>query len=71
MAVLPIVKYGDPVLRNPTKLITEFDEQSTFAELEPRDRRAAEDQLLGALSRLSPEELTVRMPVVYVVGTAR
>lgn len=54
-----------------TAFITEFDEQSTFAELEPRDRRAAEDQLLGALSRLSPEELTVRMPVVYVVGTAR
>jgi peptide deformylase len=26
VAVLPIVKYGDPVLRNPTKLITEFDE---------------------------------------------
>ncbi|HEY2888017.1 MAG TPA: class I SAM-dependent methyltransferase [Candidatus Limnocylindrales bacterium] len=54
-----------------TAFITEFDEQSTFAELDGRERRAAEHQLLGALSRLTAEELTVRMPIVYVVGTAR
>jgi ubiquinone/menaquinone biosynthesis C-methylase UbiE len=51
--------------------ITDFDEQSTFAELEPRERRAAEAELLRALRRLTPAELTVRMPVVYVLGTAR
>ncbi len=27
MAVLPIVKYGDEVLRTPTQLVTEFDEK--------------------------------------------
>lgn len=51
--------------------ITEFDEQSTFAELDRRERRAAERRLLEELRRLTPEALTVRMPVVYVTGIAR
>ena len=54
-----------------TAFITEFDEQSTFAELDRAERRAAERRLLAELRRLSPAELTVRMPVVYVTGTAR
>jgi SAM-dependent methyltransferase len=51
--------------------ITEFDEQSTFESLEPGERRDAESRLLAGLRRLSGDELTVRMPVVYVTGTAR
>ncbi|HEX5452078.1 MAG TPA: methyltransferase domain-containing protein [Candidatus Limnocylindrales bacterium] len=53
-----------------TEFIAQFDEQSTFDELEPRERRRVEDRLRGALSRLSPDELTIRLPIVYVTATA-
>lgn len=51
--------------------ITDFDEQTTFAELGRRDRRDAERRLLAGLRQLTPDELTTRMPVVYVTGVAR
>jgi SAM-dependent methyltransferase len=51
--------------------IAEFDEQSTFAELEPKERERAVARLLERLNGLSSEELTMRLPIVYVTGTAR
>jgi ubiquinone/menaquinone biosynthesis C-methylase UbiE len=51
--------------------VMEFDEQSTFAELGRRERREAGRRLLAELRRLTPDELTTRMPVVYVSGIAR
>jgi ubiquinone/menaquinone biosynthesis C-methylase UbiE len=51
--------------------IAGFDEQSTFAELGRRDRRDAQRRLLQELRRLTPDELTTRMPVVYVTGLSR
>jgi len=51
--------------------ITRFDEQSTFAELERRERRRAEARLLERLRALSPLDLTMRLPIVYVTGVAR
>lgn len=51
--------------------IAEFDEQSTFAELEPAERRRMERRLLERLRSLTAAELTMRLPVVYVTGLAR
>jgi len=57
--------------RSYTAFIAEFDEQSTFAELEPGERRRVERRLVQALERLAPDELTLRIPIVYVTGRAR
>ena len=51
--------------------IAEFDEQSTFAELQPAERRRMERRLLDRLRSLTEAELTMRLPVVYVTGLAR
>jgi SAM-dependent methyltransferase len=51
-----------------TAFISEFDEQSLFAELEADERRRLEVRLLERLGRLSPEELTYRLPIVSVTG---
>jgi SAM-dependent methyltransferase len=51
--------------------IAEFDEQSTFEELAPDERARAERRLLDELGRLTTDELTLRLPIVYVTGTAR
>jgi SAM-dependent methyltransferase len=51
--------------------ITEFDEQSTFEDLGADERAAAESRLLAELGRLTTDELTLRLPIVYVTGTAR
>ena len=56
--------------RSYTDFIAEFDEQSTFDELEPDERAEVEHRLLEELGRLTADELTVRIPVVYVTGTA-
>ncbi|HXI45233.1 MAG TPA: class I SAM-dependent methyltransferase [Candidatus Acidoferrales bacterium] len=50
--------------------IAEFDEQSTFAELESDERRRAEERLLERLRGLSSADLTMRLPIVYVTGEA-
>ena len=49
---------------------TEFDEESLFADLEPRERAEIEAEMLAGLERLSTEELTLRLPVVYAMGRA-
>jgi ubiquinone/menaquinone biosynthesis C-methylase UbiE len=51
--------------------ITDFDEQSTFDSLDAGERSRAERRLLERLRGLSAEELTMRLPVVYVTGVAR
>ncbi|HJW21013.1 MAG TPA: class I SAM-dependent methyltransferase [Candidatus Limnocylindrales bacterium] len=51
--------------------ITDFDEQTTFESLARRERARAESRLLARLRALAPEELTMRLPIVYVTGVAR
>ena len=48
--------------------ISEFDEESLFAELDADERRRLEARLLERLAKLSPEELTYRLPIVSVTG---
>jgi SAM-dependent methyltransferase len=47
---------------------TEFDEESLFAELTPRERRNIQLQIRRRLERLTPEQLTLRLPVVHATG---
>jgi SAM-dependent methyltransferase len=49
---------------------TEFDEESLFAELEPRERREISATIRRRLERLTPEQLTLRLPVVHALGRA-
>jgi ubiquinone/menaquinone biosynthesis C-methylase UbiE len=51
-------------------MLTEFDEESLFADLGRGERRRIERRLLGALGGLSELDLTMRLPLVYVTGTA-
>jgi len=51
-----------------TAFISQFDEESLFAELEEDERRRLEARLLERLGKLSPEELTYRLPTVSVTG---
>jgi len=50
--------------------LTQFDEASLFAELEPAERRDIERTILERIGRLTPEELTLRLPTVYALGRA-
>ena len=50
--------------------LTQFDEESLFAELEPAERREIERTILERIGRLTPEELTLRLPTVYALGRA-
>jgi ubiquinone/menaquinone biosynthesis C-methylase UbiE len=47
---------------------TEFDEASLFADLEPAEREEIVGRLRDRLGRLSADELTLRLPIVYVRG---
>ena len=49
---------------------TEFDEESLFAELDRRERREIERRLRTRLQRLSADDLTLRLPVIYAIGDA-
>ncbi|MEO5703460.1 MAG: methyltransferase domain-containing protein [Candidatus Limnocylindrales bacterium] len=49
---------------------TEFDEASLFDDLEPGERDEIRAKLLERLGALRPEQLTLRLPVVYIVGRA-
>ena len=49
---------------------TEFDEASLFAELEDEERTDIERTILDRLAALTPEQLTLRLPVVYAMGRA-
>jgi SAM-dependent methyltransferase len=50
--------------------LTQFDEESLFAELEPAERRDIERAILERIGRLRPDELTLRLPTVYAMGRA-
>jgi hypothetical protein len=50
--------------------LTEFDEESLFAELDPRERREIKGEIRRRLRKLTTEQLTLRMPVVYAMGRA-
>jgi SAM-dependent methyltransferase len=47
---------------------TEFDEESLFADLDAGERAAIEAEMLAGLERLTSDELTLRLPVVYAFG---
>lgn len=49
---------------------TQFDEASLFEELEPAERADIEAQMLDGLERLSADDLTLRLPIVYAMGRA-
>jgi SAM-dependent methyltransferase len=49
---------------------TQFDEESLFAELEQGERAEIEAEMLAGLERLTPDELTLRLPIVYAMGRA-
>ncbi|HUG30083.1 MAG TPA: class I SAM-dependent methyltransferase [Candidatus Limnocylindria bacterium] len=49
---------------------TQFDEESLFADLDPNERLDIERRIRRRLDRLTPEQLTLRMPVIYVTGRA-
>lgn len=49
---------------------TQFDEESLFADLEAPERATIEAEMLAGLERLSQDELTLRLPVVYAMGRA-
>lgn len=51
--------------------LREFDEETLFSELSTRERRRVERRLGDELGRLTADELTMRLPVVYVTGVAR
>ena len=50
--------------------LREFDEESLFADLSTRERRKVEGRLRTELGGLTADELTMRLPIVYVTGTA-
>jgi ubiquinone/menaquinone biosynthesis C-methylase UbiE len=49
---------------------TLFDEASLFDDLEPDERRELTDKLRERLAGLTREQMTLRLPVLYVVGRA-
>lgn len=53
------------------EFLTEFDEASLFADLEPDERRQIEARILERLRKLSPGALTLRLPIVYAMGKNR
>ncbi len=48
--------------------MTEFDEASLFDEMEPAFRERVLGRLRERLARLSPDELTMRFPIVFASG---
>jgi SAM-dependent methyltransferase len=48
--------------------LTEFDEETLFAELEPDVRRSMTERLRRDLDRLTPDEMTMRYPIVFATG---
>ena len=50
--------------------LTEFDEQSLFDDLDGAERSDIEGAILERLEQLAPEDLTLRLPVVYATGRA-
>ena len=50
--------------------LTEFDEESLFAELEPAERADIERTIRRRLDRLTRDQMTLRLPVIYAAGRA-
>jgi len=50
--------------------LTEFDEESLFAELEPDERAEIERTIRRRLDRLTRDQMTLRLPVIYAAGRA-
>lgn len=50
--------------------LTEFDEESLFAELDRGERRDIQREIGRRLRRLTREQMTLRMPVVHAMGRA-
>ena len=51
------------------EFLTDFDEASLFADLEPDERRQIEGRILEDLRKLTVDDLTLRLPIVYAIGT--
>jgi SAM-dependent methyltransferase len=51
------------------EFLTLFDEASLFADLEPDERRQIEARILEGLRALADDELSLRLPIVYAMGT--
>ena len=51
------------------QFLTDFDEASLFGDLEPDERREIVAKILEGLERLTSEQLTLRLPIVYAMGT--
>jgi hypothetical protein len=49
---------------------TLFDEASLFADLEDQEREELTDKLRDRVAQLSRDEMTLRLPVLYVMGRA-
>jgi len=49
---------------------TEFDEASLFDDLEPDERAEISGKLRDRLDQLTPDQMTLRLPVLYVTGRA-
>jgi ubiquinone/menaquinone biosynthesis C-methylase UbiE len=50
------------------EFLSAFDEESLFEELEPDVRRRLESTLREGLVRLTPDEMTMRFPIVFATG---
>ena len=50
------------------EFLSEFDEESLFEELEPDRRAQLESALRDGLARLTPDEMTMRFPIVFATG---
>jgi SAM-dependent methyltransferase len=48
--------------------LTDFDEETLFAELEPDPRERLVADLRRRLARLSPDQMTMRFPIVFATG---
>ncbi|MFL5757613.1 MAG: class I SAM-dependent methyltransferase [Chloroflexota bacterium] len=51
--------------------VEEFDEEDTFADMRSSVRRRTRERILTRLERLTREELTLRLPVVFATGIVR
>jgi len=51
------------------EFLTEFDEASLFDELELDERARIEARILSGLRELTADQLTLRLPIVYAMGT--
>jgi ubiquinone/menaquinone biosynthesis C-methylase UbiE len=50
------------------EFLSEFDEESLFEELEPDMRARLVSTLREGLTRLTPDEMTMRFPIVFATG---